>query len=70
LSKFKTIYFASIAHDLRSPINTVMNINETLGFNPQLTKDGKQLIKISNASCRFLLSTIDDVFDMSKIELN
>lgn len=29
-NKFKTIYFASVAHDLRTPINSIMCINQTL----------------------------------------
>lgn len=28
------------------------------------------LTKVSDSSCKFLLSTIEDVFDLSKIELN
>lgn len=27
VNKFKTIYFASMAHDLRTPINSIMGIN-------------------------------------------
>jgi len=27
MNEFKTVYFASIAHDLRSPINTILSIN-------------------------------------------
>ncbi len=30
LDRFKTIYFASVAHDLRTPVNAVMCINQTI----------------------------------------
>jgi len=30
----------------------------------------KKLLQISKSSCNFLLTTIDDVFDLSKMELN
>lgn len=66
MSKFKTVYFASIAHDLRTPINTVLNINSQL----ELDLKQKKMVEISTSSCRFLLATIDDIFDMSKLELD
>lgn len=68
LSKFKTIYFASIAHDLRTPINTVLTINDQLSR--AVPAGQSQMLEISSASCKFLLQTIDDVFDLSKLELN
>lgn len=30
LNQFKTVYFASIAHDLRTPINTILSINSQI----------------------------------------
>lgn len=30
MEKMKTLYFASIAHDLRTPINTIMGTNQIL----------------------------------------
>lgn len=68
LNEFKTVYFASIAHDLRAPINTILSLNSLMGTasKPQL----KELTEVSTSSCKFLLATIEDVFDLSKIELN
>lgn len=68
LGKFKTEYFASIAHDLRTPIHTLMRINSI--FEESANLQEKQLLKVSDSSCKLLLATIDDVFDLSKIELN
>jgi len=28
------------------------------------------MLKISTSSCKFLLATIDDIFDISRLELN
>ena len=30
IDKFKTIYFASVAHDLRTPLNSMIGTNELL----------------------------------------
>lgn len=68
LSEFKTIYFAQIAHDLRTPLHTVLTVNANLS--KSVGQSCKKLLEISNSSCNFLLTTIDDVFDLSKIELN
>ena len=49
-SRFKTIYFTSMAHDLRTPINSVMGVNQVLY--PQLTDSShKELLGISTTSC-------------------
>eukprot|EP00347_Sterkiella_histriomuscorum_P022073 403331778 len=68
LNKFKTIYFASVAHDLRTPINSVMCINQLLMQKPE-HKDIQNFYQISNNSCKFLLNMIDDILDLTRIEL-
>ncbi len=68
MSRFRTVYFASVAHDLRTPINTVLSINHT--FEAILPAENKYLVDVSKSSCLFLLSLIDDIFDMSKFELD
>lgn len=34
IERIKTIYFASIAHDLRTPINSIMGTNHLLMLRP------------------------------------
>lgn len=64
---YKTVYFASIAHDLRTPLGTVMAINNQL--QEIVGQEHIQWIKISNSSCNFLLAILDDIFDLSKLQL-
>lgn len=66
--RFKTIYFASVAHDLRTPINAIMCINITLLS--VLNETFRNYVTISNNSCKFLLSMVDDILDLSKLELD
>lgn len=65
--KFKMKYFTSVAHDLRTPINTVTQINkELLELVPN---KHKKMVEISEASCRFFFATMEDIFDISRLEL-
>jgi signal transduction histidine kinase len=65
--KYKQILFASVAHDLRTPLNTVLALNNQI---MDVIEDKYQhLVRISNSSCKFLFSTLDDIFDLSKLEL-
>ncbi len=65
-NRFRNVYFAGLAHDLRTPINSVLSVNYTLLA--QLNPEQQHLVKVSTCSCQFLLSLIDDMIDYSKIE--
>jgi len=68
INDFRMLYFASIAHDLRSPINTILSITqEMLRTVPEVNK---QMVEICLASSLFLLEQIQDVFDLSKIVMD
>ena len=64
----KTLFFASIAHDLKTPINCIMGTNHNMSAMYE-DEQTKALLNMSYSSCHFLLSLIDDIFDYSKIEL-
>ncbi len=61
-------FFSSMSHEIRTPINTIIGLNEM-----NLREDGisdeilENSTNIQNAS-RMLLSLINDILDMSKIE--
>ena len=63
--KLQTVYFASLAHDLKTPINSVIGINNTLRFT--LPESSHEPLLISDSSCKHLLSLIDDITDLSKM---
>ena len=64
----RTLFFASVAHDLKTPINAILGTNATI----ELSSPGKGiscLLNVQKTSCQFLLNLIDDIMDMSQIEL-
>ncbi|MCI8838310.1 MAG: response regulator [Hungatella sp.] len=67
-SKSKTMFLSNMSHDIRTPMNAI------LGFTTLLAKDADNPAKVREytakitASGRHLLSLINDVLDVSKIE--
>jgi len=69
LQRMKTVYFCSVAHDLKTPINSIMASNEHMISKYQKEQQTSRLLKITKTSCHFLLRIIEDITDLSKIEL-
>ena len=67
-NKAKTNFLNSISHDIRTPMNAIMGFTALAGTHI----DNKELVidylKKINVSSRHLLSLINDVLDMSRIE--
>lgn len=63
-------FFASLSHELRTPINAVIGYNHLLGeeiFGPLNVAQSEALGK-ANRSAQHLLELVDDILDVSKIE--
>ncbi len=63
----KNSFFASISHELRTPINTILNLNE-MNLRQPLSGDVEEnCLYIQNAG-KMLLALINDVLDFSKMQ--
>ena len=60
-------FFASMSHEIRTPINTIIGLNEMILREEVSDEVAMDAQNIQNAS-RMLLSLINDILDMSKIE--
>jgi PAS domain S-box-containing protein len=71
-SKAKSNFLANMSHELRTPLNTIIGFSEVMQdqfFGPL---NEKQMTFVSNIlnSGRHLLSLINDILDISKVEAN
>ncbi|MCD2382476.1 ATP-binding protein [Borreliella americana] len=65
----KTIFVANVSHDIRTPINGIMAATELLNTTI-LTDVQKDYVRMINYSSDSLLSLIDDILYLSKIDVN
>ncbi|MBN1987457.1 MAG: PAS domain S-box protein, partial [Prolixibacteraceae bacterium] len=66
--RLKSAFLANMSHEIRTPMNGIMGFTELLN-EPKLTgKEKKEYIKIIQKSGQRMLSTINDLIEISKIE--
>jgi len=64
----KSAFLANMSHEIRTPMNAIMGFSDFL-LQPELSKEKiEYYVQIINASSLQLLSIINDVIDISKIE--
>lgn len=66
-NKSKSQFLANMSHEIRTPLNGVIGMSDLLS-GTALTGEQKELTKTIQSSAQTLLSLIEDVLDISKIE--
>lgn len=66
-SRVKTEFLSTMSHEIRTPLNAVVNIIADLAESESVQKHHNEDITILKASSEYLLSLINDVLDMNKI---
>ena len=61
---------ADMSHDLRSPLNAILGFAQIMEKESSMTHSQQENLAIINRSGKRLLSVINDVVDLSKIETN
>jgi PAS domain S-box-containing protein len=66
----KSAFLSSMSHELRTPLNAIIGFTGTLLMKlpGPLTADQEKQLKIVRSSARHLLSLINDLLDLAKIE--
>lgn len=66
-SKAKSNFLANMSHEIRTPMNTIIGISDVLSENSK-DEEHREYLEILKRSGDHLLSLINDVLDISKIE--
>ncbi|HEY9690555.1 MAG TPA: MHYT domain-containing protein, partial [Coleofasciculaceae cyanobacterium] len=67
-NKAKSNFLAHMSHELRTPLNAILGFTQLMARDPNLSPDHRKQTNIINRSGEHLLSLINSILDMSKIE--
>jgi signal transduction histidine kinase/DNA-binding response OmpR family regulator len=66
----KSAFLANMSHELRTPLNGILGYAQILQRDPNLTTKQREGVNIIQRSGDYLLTLINDILDLSKIEAN
>jgi signal transduction histidine kinase/CheY-like chemotaxis protein len=64
----KSVFLANMSHELRTPLNAILGFSRLVRDDPGLSQRHRRDLDTVNRSGEHLLSLIDDVLDVAKIE--
>ncbi|MEK6690461.1 MAG: GAF domain-containing protein, partial [Nitrospirota bacterium] len=69
-NRAKSEFLTNMSHELRTPLNSVMGFSQVMldGMTGDMTEQQKEFMKDIYNSGKHLLSLIDDILDLSKVE--
>ncbi len=67
-SRAKSLFLANMSHEIRTPMNAVLGYTQLIENDPELPDDYRRPLKAIHSAGNHLISLIDDILDLSKIE--
>lgn len=67
-NKAKSVFLANMSHELRTPLNAILGFSGILRRDPKVTENQRENLDIINRSGEHLLTLINNVLEMAKIE--
>jgi signal transduction histidine kinase/ActR/RegA family two-component response regulator len=67
-NRAKSVFLANMSHELRTPLNAILGFSSMIRQDSTLTEEQKEHLDIINRSGEHLLSLINDVLEIAKIE--
>lgn len=67
-AQFRSDFLAQMSHEIRTPMNGVIGMTSLLLASPALSPEDRERVEIIRSSGEALLSIVNDVLDLSKIE--
>ncbi len=68
MNRLKSDFLATMSHELRTPLNSIIGFSEVLSGTEQLGERHRRYASNIQSSGRMLLSMINDILDLAKIE--
>ena len=66
----KTLFFSTISHDIRTPLNAIIGFSEMLKQDLDDEAERKKALEAITISSNTLLDLVNDILDLSKLETN
>ncbi len=67
-NKAKSVFLATMSHELRTPLNSILGFSNLMRREPEISASQRERLDIINRSGEHLLTLINDILDISKIE--
>lgn len=67
-NRSKSTFLANMSHELRTPLNAVIGFSQLMEKDPALDPKQRRNVEIINSSGNHLLTLINDILELSKIE--
>ncbi len=65
----KSVFLANMSHELRTPLNAILGYSQLMHRDASMSPENSEFLKIINRSGEHLLSLINEVLEISKIEV-
>lgn len=67
-NRAKSVFLANMSHELRTPLNSVIGFSQMMADSTSMFEEEKQNLAIINRAGHHLLTLINDILELSKIE--
>ncbi len=67
-NRAKSVFLANMSHEFRTPLNAIIGFSELMARDPNITAEQRENLAIVNRSGAHLLTLINDVLNIAKIE--
>lgn len=67
-NRAKSLFIANMSHELRTPLNAIIGFSQIMNRGKNLSPEERENIRIINRSGEYLLTLINHILDLSKIE--
>ena len=67
-NKAKTAFLSNMSHEIRTPMNAIIGLNNIAMNDPSASEEVKGFLRSIDTSAHHLLSIINEILDMSRIE--